>query len=208
MRRKPSELKCTRNAYFSYYLTLKSIRRFYGEAICPTWKAVYDLAGLENRDHLISNSIIWLWVCAFSRSPVTCNSQPLHVGVWKRDIPRGSTPFKVLRGLRYVDDTGVENKGEMNNSPSISDLPWNGKKMASYQCRTFWRSKSSPLTSATEAHIDLYWLPSKTQTWFYQHALHYWIFFLVTKGWFPLTRSWLLTLTYVNFKHVNKIEAR
>ena len=26
--------------------------------------------------------------------------------------------------------------------------------------------------------------------------------------WFPLTRFWLLTLTHVNFNHVNKIEAR
>ena len=33
---------------------------------------------------------------------------------------------------------------------------------------------------------------------------------LHTKGWFPLimTRFWLRMLTYVNFNHVNKIEAR
>ena len=30
----------------------------------------------------------------------------------------------------------------------------------------------------------------------------------VLKGWFPLTRFWLCTLTQVNFNHVNKIEAK
>ena len=29
-----------------------------------------------------------------------------------------------------------------------------------------------------------------------------------TKGLFPMTRFWLRKLTHVNFKHVNKIEAR
>ena len=28
------------------------------------------------------------------------------------------------------------------------------------------------------------------------------------KGWFPLTRFWLRTLTHENFNHLNKIEAR
>ena len=35
-----------------------------------------------------------------------------------------------------------------------------------------------------------------------------WLIGLHTKGWFPLTRFWLRTLTYVDFNHINKIEAR